>query len=252
MKQMLNEQRRLEILDIVNENKSVTTQELVEKLGVSEATIRRDIVLLSGEGKLVKVFGGAVAVRDSVNPNEISVVMRESINRDAKLQIARYAASLIMPGDYVYIDSGSTTEFMIGFINERKATYVTNAFSHASNLARKGMKVLLVGGELKENTEAIVGADAILHIQKYHFSRAFFGTDGIDLKQGFTTTDVREALIKRVAIQNTKAGERYILADHDKFGEVSAVTFSDFSGTVTLTDKYPGETYRKKMEIKVV
>ena len=248
---MLTEERKSAILAIVNAKKSVTVQELKSELDVSESTIRRDITALGREGRLVKVFGGAVALDDPPSQTELSVIMKESINRDEKLQIARYAASLIMPGDYVYLDSGTTTEYMIGFITEKKATYVTNAVAHAKDMVRKGLKVLLIGGELKENTEAIVGADAILHIQKYHFSKGFFGTNGVSMKLGFTTPDVREALIKRVAIQNTQVGERYILADHDKFGQTSAVTFSDFTGTVTITDKYPGEVYMKKMDIKV-
>jgi len=110
----------------------------------------------------------------------------------------------------------------------------------------------LIGGELKETTEAIVGADAILHIQKYHFSKGFFGTNGISIKLGFTTPDVREALIKRVAIQNTQLGQRYIMADAEKFGQVSSVTFADLDGTVTLTDRQPDDVFLKKMEIRVV
>ncbi len=249
---MLSEERKGEILRIVNTNKSVTVQELRSILNVSESTIRRDITLLSREGRLVKVFGGAVALDNPPNAVELSVLAKETMNRDEKRAIAEYAASLIVPDDYVYIDSGTTTEMMIEFIREKNATYVTNAVSHAKGLVRRGLKVLLIGGELKENTEAIVGADAILHIQKYHFSKGFFGTNGVNMKLGFTTPDVREALIKRVAIQNTQPGSRFILADHDKFGQSSAVTFSDFGGTVTITDKYPGEIYSKAMELKII
>ena len=249
---MLSEERKGEILRIVNTNKSVTVQELRSILNVSESTIRRDITLLSREGRLVKVFGGAVALDNPTNAVELSVLAKETMNRDEKRAIAEYAASLIVPDDYVYIDSGTTTEMMIEFIREKNATYVTNAVSHAKGLVRRGLKVLLIGGELKENTEAIVGADAILHIQKYHFSKGFFGTNGVNMKLGFTTPDVREALIKRVAIQNTQPGSRFILADHDKFGQSSAVTFSDFGGTVTITDKYPGEIYSKAMELKII
>ena len=140
---------------------------------------------------------------------------------------------------------------MIPFINEKQATYVTNAVTHARDLVRKGLKVLLIGGELKENTEAIVGADAILHIQKYHFSKGFFGTNGINMNQGFTTPDVREALVKRVAVENTRFGQRYILADHDKFGESLAVKFADFAGSVVITNKDPGDLYKNVMEIIV-
>ena len=249
---MLSEERKGEILRIVNTNISATVQELRSILNVSESTIRRDITLLSREGRLVKVFGGAVALDNPPNAVELSVLAKETMNRDEKRAIAEYAASLIVPDDYVYIDSGTTTEMMIEFIREKNATYVTNAVSHAKGLVRRGLKVLLIGGELKENTEAIVGADAILHIQKYHFSKGFFGTNGVNMKLGFTTPDVREALIKRVAIQNTQPGSRFILADHDKFGQSSAVTFSDFGGTVTITDKYPGEIYSKAMELKII
>ena len=62
MKKMLIEKRFREILEIVNREKSVTVQELMEILGTSESTIRRDLNTLSQEGKLVKVHGGAVAI----------------------------------------------------------------------------------------------------------------------------------------------------------------------------------------------
>jgi len=249
---MLSEERKKKILRLVNDRGSVTVAELKETLDTSESTIRRDITALSRDGKLVKVFGGAVALSEPPLTEELSVIAKQSINKEEKNRIAEYAAKLINPGDYVYIDSGTTTACMINYITETRATYVTNAVAHAKDLVRRGMKVLLIGGELKENTEAIVGADAILHIQKYHFSKGFFGTNGISMNLGFTTPDVREALIKRVAVQNTQPGARYILADHDKFDVASTVTFSDFGGTVTVTDAYPGEIYMKKMDIVVV
>ena len=249
---MLTDERKTYILNKVKKEKTVSIKKLHEELGVSESTIRRNILELSREGKLIKVFGGAVALDETPVTEELSVQTKEMINVAEKRRIAEYAASLIVPEDYVYIDSGTTTQYMIEFINEKKATYVTNAVSHAKKLVKKGMRVFLIGGELKENTEAIVGADAILHVQKYHFTKGFFGTNGISHKLGFTTPDVREALIKRVAIENTQLGERYILADHDKFGLSSAVTFADFAGCVTITDSEPDALYKKDMELIVV
>lgn len=248
---MLNEERKLLILKEVNDRGGVTVQDLKDKFDVSESTIRRAITDLSREGKLVKVFGGAVAL-DAKETEELSVRIKESLNKEEKMKIAEYAASLIEPGDYVFIDSGTTTQFMLEHIRQKNAVYVTNAVYHAREMARRGFKILLIGGELKENTEAIVGADAILHIQKYHFSKGFFGTNGINVKLGFTTPDVREALVKRVAIENTVAGSRFILADHDKFGKSSAVTFSDFGGTLVITDRRPDNAYMNVMDIKVV
>ncbi len=249
---MLTEERKRRILAEVDEKRSVSVYDLMEILGVSESTVRRDIVTLSREGRLTKVHGGAVALENPPTPEDLSIMAKESINKDEKLRIAEYAASLVAPGDYVYIDSGTTTEYMVGFLTEKRAIYVTNAISHAKNLVRRHFKVFLVGGELKENTDTLVGADAILHIQKYHFNKGFFGTNGVNLKLGYTTPDVREALIKRVAIENTQSGGKYILADHGKFGLSSSVTFSEFGGTKIITNKYPGDAYSHTADIKVV
>ena len=249
---MLAEERKTIILGIINERKSVTVQELKDELQASDSTVRRALTDLYREGKIVKVFGGAMALGFSNPSDEPSVRVKEKINHSEKKRIAEYAASLIKPGDIVYIDSGTTTECMIEFLKEKKATYVTNAVSHARDMVRKGFKVLLIGGELKENTEAIVGSDAILHIQKYHFTKGFFGTNAVNAKLGFTTPDVREALVKRVAIENTQAGQKYILADHDKFGKASAVTFSDFAGTIVITDRQPDNVFSKILDVRVV
>ena len=66
---------------------------------------------------------------------------------------------------------------MVNYIVEKNATYITNAFSHAKVLIKKGLKTILIGGELKGNTEAIVGEDAILQVKKYNFTKGFFGTN---------------------------------------------------------------------------
>ena len=78
---MLTEERKSEILNIVNEKRSITVQELTDMMDVSESTIRRDITALAKEGKLVKVFGGAVALDDPAAKTDLTVLMKESINR---------------------------------------------------------------------------------------------------------------------------------------------------------------------------
>ena len=136
--------------------------------------------------------------------------------------------------------------------NSYGLTYITNAFSHAKRLSEKGFHVILIGGELKGSTEAIVGAEAVLNIQKYHFSKGFFGTNGIDQKMAFTTPDINEALVKQVAMRNTQAENRYVLTTSDKFDKIYAVTFSGFEGSVILTEKMPGESFWKNINIQCV
>lgn len=250
---MLTEKRQEEIVRLVKERESITVAELKDILQISESTIRRDITALDREGRLTKVFGGAIAVHAAQMINqELSVVQKQELQMQEKQAIAMYAAALIEPEDCVYLDAGTTTGWMIDYIREPKATYITNAVAHAKRLAQKGFHVILVGGELKGSTEAIVGAEAVLNIQKYHFSKGFFGTNGIDQKMGFTTPDINEALIKQSAIKNTQINQRYILSTSQKFGKIYAVTFSPLEGTVILTEEMPQESVWKNCNIRCI
>ena len=83
--------------------------EIKDELGISESTIRRDLNTLDEEGKLVKVFGGAVSVNYEFSGKEPTVSQKKDVNLDAKKAIAKYAAGLIEPDDFVYIDAGTTT-----------------------------------------------------------------------------------------------------------------------------------------------
>lgn len=233
---MLTKQRHELILKLLEENGSVTVTEVKDMLDTSESTVRRDITALDRAGKLVKVFGGAVAAKkDTVTAREYTVAQKLDLNREEKQKIAKYAASLIEPEDFVYLDAGTTTGYMLDYIEEKEATFVTNAFAHAQRLVSKGMKVLLVGGELKASTEAIIGNQAMRMLQGYHFTKGFFGTNGVARKSGCTTPDANEAMVKQTAMEQCK--NCYVLCDHSKFDVVSPVTFAPFYGTRFVTDE---------------
>lgn len=232
---MLTKQRHEMILKLLEQKGSVTVTEIKDILDTSESTVRRDITALDREGKLVKVFGGAEAAEHTVTTHEYTVAQKSDLNREEKQKIARYAASLIEPEDFVYLDAGTTTAHMLDYIEEKSATFVTNAVAHAQRLVSRGMKVLLVGGELKASTEAVVGNQAMETIRNYHFSKGFFGTNGVTKKSGATTPDANEAMIKKIAMEQCK--NAYVLCDRSKFGNISAVTFAPFYGTTFLTDQ---------------
>lgn len=250
---MLTETRQEEIVRLVTERESITVAELKELLNTSESTIRRDIIALDKEGRLTKVFGGAIALHTAQMVNkELSMLQKQDIQTPEKQAIAQYAASLIEPDDCVFLDAGTTTGWMIEYIRETAATYVTNALSHAKRLADRGFHVILIGGEAKSATDAIVGAEAVLNIQKYHFSKGFFGVNGIERMSGFTTPDAKEAMVKKVAVKNTQPEQRYFLATTSKFGEIYAVSFAGFESGVILTDGAVTENLPKSISIKVI
>ncbi len=234
---MLAEQRYKIILDLVEKNKSVTVTEIREVLHASESTVRRDITALHNASKLIKVFGGAVSLEHSFTANEPTVAQKAEMNRDEKIKIGKYAASLIDADEFVYIDAGTSTASMLDFIDINRVSFVTNAVAHAQKLAGMGAKVYLLGGELKSSTEAIVGNSVVRALGGFHFTKGFFGTNGISQKDGFTTPDAEEAIIKETAMAQCQ--KAYVLADTSKFHKVSSVTFGALSDATILTVEMP-------------
>ena len=177
---MLTEERFAQILQIVNEEKSVTVQELKERLHTSESTIRRDLTVLDRKQLLVKVHGGATALEMDYATKDIAVTSRMNHNTGEKTEIGKYAAKLIEQDDFVYLDAGTTVSHMLEYITTKDAVFVTNGISHAQTLSRKGITVYLLGGMLKPATEAVIGLQAAESLERYHFTKGFFGTNGAD------------------------------------------------------------------------
>ena len=247
---MLTEERYNIILSVLSKNSSVSVLELTEITGASESTIRRDLLALAKMEKLKKVHGGAVTIEPGILLKEANVQEKMKLNSSAKEGIAKYAASLILKNDFVFIDAGTTTEKMIEYITQKDAIVVTNAFNDAHLLARRGFKVYMTGGEVKVATEALVGVGCVESIHFYNFTKCFLGTNGISPEAGFTTHDIDEASVKRAAAQKSYA--TYILADHSKFGKSAAVTFEDIKKACIITDRLQDDQYRNLTIIKEV
>ncbi len=247
---MLTQERYKKILDILNEKNAVTVTELTQAIGASESTVRRDLSALAEMGKLNKVFGGATSIIQNSGVLEDNVSSRENIMSEEKSAIASYAATLINDSDFVYIDAGTTTSRMIDYISNYKATYVTNGISHARKLINKGLTAYMIGGKMKPITEAVVGAEGIANIKNFNFTKTFMGTNGIDMKTGFTTPDIEEALIKEAAIN--KSYMAFVLADHTKFERIFPVTFSPIQKCCIITDSLPDRRFANETVIKEV
>ncbi len=230
---MLTEERLQLIQELVEKRNSISIQELMAELDISESTARRDIALLDEQGRINKVRGGAMAKDGRYLTKDDTVSSRQDKNLEEKRRIARYAASLITANDFVFLDAGTTTELMIEYLTEKNAVFVTNAVSHAKKLSHRGYTTYILGGEFKATTEAIVGEEAVECLQKYNFSKGFWGTNGVSAESGFTTPDLREAMIKKTSMQ--KCAECYVLCDPSKFSQISCVKFADFANAFIIT-----------------
>ena len=170
-----------------------------------------------------------------------------NLNMDEKLKISEYAASLIEDNDLIYMDAGTTTELIIDFIKNTKAVFVTNGIVHAKKLIQKGCTTYILGGELKLITEAIVGVEAINSLRKYNFTKGFFGVNGVSIKNGFTTPDIREAMVKEEAINRTK--DSFVLCDTSKFDEISSITFASIDKARIITTNLEDIKYKQVTDV---
>ena len=145
---MLAEERFALILDLLARQRMATVQELCEALSASESTIRRDLNELDKMGRLNKVHGGATLPDSPFRTDEPTMAAKEELAVDQKHSIARAAAALIKPEDFIFLDAGSTTLAVARALTgpALHACYVTNGVAHARLLAQKGCRVFLPGG----------------------------------------------------------------------------------------------------------
>ena len=247
---MLAEERFSLILDLLARQRTATVQELCEALNASESTIRRDLNELDKQGKLNKVHGGATLPDSPFRTDEPTMAAKEELAVSQKQSIAQAAAELILPEDFIYLDAGSSTLALARALSDPalNASYVTNGVAHARALARKGCRVYLPGGLLRPETEAIVGAPTVTSLQRYNFTKAFMGANGVALDAGFTTPDPEEAAVKAAAVH--RAREAWFLVDDAKFSRIYPAVIADLQGGAILTNRCPNPKYKQFTLVK--
>ena len=139
---------------------------------------------------------------------------------------------------------------MIDYITAKNVVFVTNSLTNAKRISDRGYTVYILGGEFKSTTEATVGDEAVVTLDKYNFTKGFWGANGITVKNGFTTPEIKEAMVKKKSMENSK--EKYVLADDSKFSQVSSIKFADFEDAVIITNALGNDKYKKYQNIKEV
>jgi DeoR family glycerol-3-phosphate regulon repressor len=202
---------------------SVSVSDLADKLGVSRETIRRDLKLLASEGRASLVHGGA-ALAFAAEP---SLASRAAANAAGKAAIGREAAKLVGDGMVVLIDSGSTTSGLGAALTAMKAlTVLTNSLPIALILCRsRGVKVVMLGGEIDPNDEAAFGVDTLAALAHFRVDLTFIGVGGIS-PEGELTDYSRLAAEQRHVMMRA-ARKVYVLADHSKFERSTPVRIAE-------------------------
>lgn len=244
---MLTEERQKIILDLLREKEIIKNRELIQLMNVSESTIRRDLQEMEEESLLQRVHGGARRIIKL--EAEPTMIEKASKNIAEKKRIAKYAASLVKDGDYIYLDAGTTTFEMLPFLQGKACYVVTNSVDHAVKSVNLGLTTIIIGGEIREKTKATVSHSSVEQIKQYYFDKAFMGTNGIHPKYGYTTVDTYEALTKRVAMN--QAQTVYVLADFEKFDKVNFSKIAAIDSATIITDKFLTQ-FKKELENQTI
>jgi DeoR/GlpR family transcriptional regulator of sugar metabolism len=226
---MIAAERRKTIKELLFKNNSVKVSDLVKQFNVSEETIRRDLNQLEKEGFLEKNYGGAILVEKQVNHTILPIQERHQQFYSEKELIGKKAAELIQPEQTIILDAGTTTWHVSrGLENAGKLTIITNAMNIAEECTRnEAASIYLLGGKLRRNSLSTVGPQAETELKKYNANYVFLGTSGISLRQGFTSSDLYEAEMKKAMV--SAGSKRVVLADHSKLQKAGLTSFCDFN-----------------------
>ena len=198
--------RRSAILQLLKQNSNISVTELSKKFGVSEVTIRKDLNLLKERNLLVRTRGGAILHETRKDDNDTSIRFKKLANFREKKAIGRAAANLIKEGDTIIIDSGTTAlQVACNLHRFRNLTIITNALNVAQEvLAYKRFNVILLGGNIRNASESVVGALAESNLKMFYCDKLFLGVDSFSIDNGLSTPNVEEANINQIMISRSR------------------------------------------------
>jgi DeoR family transcriptional regulator of aga operon len=224
---VLNEERRRLILEILNRDGRVLVGDLAKQFHTSQVTIRKDLDILHGHGRIHRTHGGALPARESVLEDP-TLREKEKLHRREKLRIAAAAARMVKEGQVVILDSGTTTTAIARALRKfENLTIITNAANIAAELSGSSLEVILTGGTLRKNSFSLVGPIAEETLRRLNADILFLGVDGFDVHYGLSTPNLLEAKVNRAMMDVT--GLVVVVCDSSKFGRRSLSSIAPLS-----------------------
>ena len=226
------------ILEWLDSNPSIAVSDVQKKFGVSDVTVRHDLVALESAGKVRRVRGGAVSLARTMlmsYPEE-----RINFNVAAKDRIAHAAAEMVEDGDVIIADIGTTAYQFVRHLESKKdITIITGDLSiaHFASFNLPGAEVMLLGGKVRKKHLYLAGAMTLDAMSKLYADKAFLSCDGFHQDRGFTVEHDFSVTIKQAYIANSR--QSIMMLDSSKLGRTSFYRFStmeDFDCVITDAD----------------
>jgi DeoR family glycerol-3-phosphate regulon repressor len=232
---MLNNHRHQEIMSALHHAGRVDVASIAAALDVSEETIRRDMNLLEQQGKLRRIYGGAVPPRlDQDRP----LLERGKLNFREKNKVGQLALPLVRDGMSLFIDSGTTTLALARQLAGRTITVTTNSMTLAQLLGNGPTRVNVTPGTLRPKDNALVGYETVAYARRFFFDIAFMGIGAADLEHGWMDYEEHESVLRRTL--KGQARRAVMLVDSAKFGrQANLYTFGLNDALTVVSDREP-------------
>ncbi|WP_096185843.1 DeoR/GlpR family DNA-binding transcription regulator [Evansella halocellulosilytica] len=226
-------QRRNYIEQLVLDNGKVEIEDLVKSLGVSSMTIRRDLMSLENDNKLIRTHGGAVPLQGLINETPYS--NKEHQFQYEKKVIAIEAGNIVEDGNTIILDSGTTTLELARVLKKREnLTIITNDILIAAEFVDSNVHVIVTGGELQNKVGAMFGPHTQELLSHINVDLMFLGAHAIHPSAGVTAPTLEKAKIKQM--MRSAASESWLITDSSKFNKKSFATvcaLNEVKGIIT-------------------
>lgn len=257
---MLAIEREKLILEYLEENDLATTQHLCEMIGVSIATIRRDLNAMHAKKMLIKTHGGAKRIaksesqdhmrqKESQQPVSLSAIEDDPYLHE-KRAIARKASSLVSSGDVIFIGAGVTCTLLASELKHlSNLMVVTTSVDVVNELTASSVSMILLGGDIHvgKNYVETLGEYTLDILNQMHFDKAFFTVDGVDLDFGYSITNRKQIPLYKHLLSFSSLC--YLMIDHSKFDHQSFTRLFAFDQIANLiVDSQAPQKYLKRLE----
>jgi len=230
------DERRHKILEITAREGRISVADICTTFGVSSMTARRDLRDLDKNGLLRRVHGGAIsALGRSYEP---SYSLRSSRRQNVKKAIGHKAAELVLDGDSIALDVGTTTiDIVKSLRNKQNLTILTASLHIAHEVANElslstNVRLIVTGGIVRPGELSMVGNIAESAYKEFHVDKAFIGIGGISIEGGLTEYNLEDALVKQALISSAR--HSVIVSDSSKFGRTTFASIGPLSSVDTI------------------
>ena len=253
----MQEKRFQEIRQYLREHDICTYEELCQYCDVSLSTMKRDVQYLANAGEILRIRGGAKALRDEESEFQRAASMDTLSYEPALDRIAKRASQLVNDNEIIFLGSGVTVAHMVKHLRGyHNLTVITNSIYVMQEAFQYDINVMMIGGMLNRATMSYIGIQSVEQLRSLNANRAFMSCNGIALSHGVTNSSEVEGDVKKVAINVSR--QSVLLADSNKFGKISLHTIAqlgDFSCLITdknLDEEYLSEARAGGTEVMIV